>query len=77
MRAFLAIVIFMAGILALNSTADAARKTKRMAKPSYYYAASPRYYRGSSYARRTCGDVVGEFAGFPCWARKAFSEGRK
>ena len=77
MRALLAIVIFLAGVLALNSTADATRKAKRFAKPSYYNAGQPRYYRGSLYARRACGDVVGEFAGFPCWARKAFSEGRK
>jgi hypothetical protein len=77
MRALLAIVIFLGGMLALNSTADAARKAKRIAKPWYYYAGPPRYHRGSSYARRSCGDVVGEFAGFPCWARKAFSEGRK
>ena len=77
MRALLSIVMFLAGILALNSTADAARKAKRIAKPSYYYAGRPRYHRGSSYARRACGDVVGEFKGFSCWARKAFSEGRR
>jgi hypothetical protein len=77
MRALLATVIFLGGAFALNSTADATRTAKRFAKPSYYYAGPPRYYRGSSYARRACGDVVGEFKGFPCWARKAFSEGRK
>ena len=59
MRALLAIVIFMGSMLALNSTADAGRKSKRGAKPP------PCDY-----------DLIGEFRGFPCWARKAFRDGR-
>jgi len=82
MRTLLAIAIFLGGTLALNSTADAARKGKRLAKPSHYtshyYAAPPRYARGSQCARQACGyDLIGEFAGFPGWARKAFSEPRR
>jgi hypothetical protein len=75
MRTLLAIVIFLGGILALNSSADAARKYKR-AKAYYYYAVPSRPFRGSGCG--ACGyDITGEFKGFPGWARKAFSEGRR
>ena len=72
MRTLLAIVIFLGGMFALNSTADAARKAKRFAEPYYYYAVPPR--RGSTCTRTACGyDPTGEFRGFPVWARKAFT----
>ena len=74
MRALLTIVIFVGGTFALNSPADAARKFKGV--NVYYYAAKP--LGCSACARRACAyDPTGEFAGYPCWARRAFSEGRK
>ena len=78
MRALLAIVIFVGGAFALNSPADAARKIK--GAKAYYYAVQPLgFWRaGSACARRACAyDPTGEFASYPGWARKAFSEGRR
>jgi hypothetical protein len=82
MRSLLAIVIFVGGMLALNSTADAGRKYKRSAK-TVCYAVQPRHSRRAC-VRRARGywaynpyDPAGEFRGFPGWARKAFIEGRR
>ena len=78
MRALLAIVIFAGGTFALNSPADAARKFK--GAKAYYYATQPLGFRraGSACAGLACAyDPTGEFAGYPWWARRAFSEGRR
>lgn len=82
MRVLLAIAMLIGGVLALSETADAGRTYKRSAKPPCYLA-QPRHFRGAtpSCARGAWGynpfDVTGEFRGFPGWARRAFSEGRR
>jgi|KBSSwiStaDraftv2_1062776.scaffolds.fasta_scaffold00690_21 hypothetical protein len=78
----LTIAMVIGSMLALSGAADAGRKYKRSAKPPCY-AAQPRHFRGANAAcaRAAWGynpfDVTGEFRGFPGWARKAFSEGRR
>jgi hypothetical protein len=69
MRKPLAIVTLF-GVLALNTTADAAQKG--------YYTAPPRYLseRAVCEARAQHADPSGQYAGYPCWAREAFSRGR-
>ena len=71
MRTPLAIVTLL-GVLAMNTTADAAQKGR------YYYNAPPRYLseRAVCEARAQHADPSGQFAGYPCWAREAFSRGR-
>jgi hypothetical protein len=82
MRVLLATAMLIGSMLALNQAADAGRKHKRSVKP-FCYLAQPRHFRGSSpgCARGAWGynpfDPTGEFRGFPGWARKAFSEGRR
>jgi hypothetical protein len=82
MRVLLAIAMVIGSMPALSGAADAGRKYKGSAKPPCY-AAQPRHFRGANAAcaRATWGynpfDVTGEFRGFPGWARKAFSEGRR
>jgi hypothetical protein len=82
MRVLLAIAIFVGSMLALNVPTHAARRYQQGAKPSCY-PVPPRHFRGASSAcaRGRWGyspyDPIGEFRGFPGWARKAFSEGRK
>jgi hypothetical protein len=82
MRVLLAIALFAGGILALNTPTNAARQYKRVAKPPCY-AALPQPFRRAKAgcARGAWGyspyDPIGEFRGFPGWARKAFSEGRR
>jgi hypothetical protein len=82
MRILLAIAILLGSMLAPGAPADAARKYKRGAKPPCY-AVQPRHLRAanSACARGAWGyspyDPVGEFRGFPGWARKVFSEGRR
>jgi hypothetical protein len=82
MHALLAIVIFAGGMFALSPAVDAGRKYKRSAQPPCS-AAQPRHVRRANLAcaRGAWGynpyDPVGEFRGFPGWARKAFSEGRR
>ncbi len=74
MRTLLSIAIFVGGIFALNSTADAARYDKRGAKTPTY---------GDSYSRQDAvceanakhEDPTGVYAGYPCWAREAFGRG--
>jgi hypothetical protein len=70
MRTLLAIVIFAGGIFALNAPADAARKSKRSAKPP-----QPKVDLACE-ARARHEDPSGDFARYPCWAREAFARGR-
>jgi hypothetical protein len=82
MRALLAIAMFVGGLVALNVPTLAASKYKRGVKPPCY-TVPPRLVRGANSAcvrgawRYNPYDPIGEFRGFPGWARKAFSEGRK
>jgi len=75
MRTLLAIVIVLGGAFSLNSTADAARKSKRSAKPSYYSVQQHRRLQ----ERLVCeegaqqADPTGHYASYPCWAREAFA----
>jgi membrane peptidoglycan carboxypeptidase len=85
MRTGLAIVVFLGGILSLISTADADRKRKRSAKPSYL--ASQKHTRAKEQHSRitqeqlACEerarheDPTGRYAGYPCWAREALARG--
>lgn len=81
MRVLLATAMLIGSMLALSLAADAGREYKRSAKP-LCYTAQPRHARAvnAGCARRAWGynpyDPIGEFRGFPGWARKAFSEGR-
>ena len=73
MHTLLAIVIFVGGIFALNSSADAARKYKRSANPQQYY-----YYPSTDSAceqRARAEDPTGLYAAYPCWAREALGRG--
>jgi hypothetical protein len=84
MRTVLAIAVFAGAAFAPASSAEAARKVKRGAKPPYY-ATQPRYYAPRRYyapsARSVCEerarneDPSGQFAGYPCWAREIFGRG--
>lgn len=76
MRTSLAIAT-MLGVLTLNTTADAAQKGRRIAGPMYY-TAPPSYLseRAVCEARAQHADPSGQYAGYPCWAREAFSRGR-
>lgn len=81
MRVLLATAMLIGGMLALSPAADAGRKFKRSAK-ALCYTAQPQHFRAvnAGCTRGTWGyspyDPIGEFRGFPGWARKAFSEGR-
>jgi hypothetical protein len=74
MRTLLAIVIFAGGVLAIDSTADAARKSKRDARPPYSY--QPKTVDAACEDRARHEDPAGDFARYPCWAREAFARGR-
>jgi hypothetical protein len=82
MRTLLATLIAFGGILALTSTADAARNARRGPGPYYYYA-PPTYYapprafseRQVCEERAQAADPSGQYAGYPCWAREAFGRG--
>jgi hypothetical protein len=74
MRTLLAIVIFASGVLALDSPADAARKSKRGAKPAYSH--QPKKVDLACEERARHEDPTGDFASYPCWAREAFARGR-
>ena len=74
MRTSLAIAT-MLGVLALNTTADAAQKGRRITGPMYYTAPAPPSYsreRAVCEERAQAADRSGLFAGYPCWAREAF-----
>ena len=78
MRTLMAIVLFAGGILALDATADAQSRHKRLAK-SHPYKAQPRL---AARERLECErarqeDPAGEFRGFPCWARETFGRSRR
>jgi hypothetical protein len=73
MRALMAIVIFVGGLVSLDSMADAARKSRRSAKPP------PQQHQKvdiACEARARHEDPSGDFAGYPCWAREALARGR-
>jgi hypothetical protein len=72
MRTLLAIVIFAGGLLALDSTADAARKSKRIAKAPPH---QPKVETACE-ERARHEDREGQFASYPCWAREALARGR-
>ena len=74
MRTLLAIAIFAGGVLALDATAEAARKSKRPAKPPPSYQAKKADIVCEERARHE--DPSGNFASYPCWAREAFARGR-
>lgn len=73
MRALIAIVIFVGGLVALNSMADAARKSNRGAKPPQQKQQKVDH-DCEAWARHE--DPSGDFAGYPCWAREALARGR-
>ena len=75
MRTLLALTIFTAATLALNSVADAqsARKSKNSAKLEY--SQQQRDQRVCE-ERAEHEDRSGQYAGLPCWAREAFARGR-
>jgi hypothetical protein len=78
MRTLLAFAIVTSGVFALSQAADAARKYKRSAEPSYSYGygAYQRYSREQVECERARHeDPAGVYAGYPCWAREAFSAG--
>jgi hypothetical protein len=78
MRTLLSIAIFVGGIFALNSAADAARYYKRGAKaPAYGYSYGYPYPGGNAVCEANARheDPSGVFAGYPCWAREAFGRG--
>jgi hypothetical protein len=66
MRTLLAIVIFAGAMLALDSPADAARKSKR----SYQ---QPKKVDVVCEERAQQADRTGLYAAYPCWAREAFA----
>jgi hypothetical protein len=70
MRVLVVIVIFIGGLLPLDSMADAARKSKRSTKPPQQKVDL------ACEARARHEDPSGDFAGYPCWAREALARGR-
>jgi hypothetical protein len=77
MRTLLAIVIFAGGMLALDGTADAARKSKRSAKTAHSYKSKVKRPKAdvACAERARHEDPSGQYADFPCWAREAFARG--
>jgi hypothetical protein len=78
-RTLLTIVILAVGMFTLSAPSDAARKAKRIAKPHHSaqrYAPQPRYSRQELECERARHeDAGGNYTGFSCWAREAFSRG--
>jgi hypothetical protein len=78
-RTLLAIVILALGMCTLSAPSEAARKAKRITKPHHSaqrYASQPRYSREALECERARNeDAGGNYAGFSCWAREAFSRG--
>jgi hypothetical protein len=78
MRALLAVLIFINGLLAASSAVEAARKSKRATEPRYYHPVQP---RAGSREQLLCEeraqneDPSGQFKGYPCWAREIFGRG--
>ena len=75
MRALLAVLIFVSGLFVAESTADAARRSKRSAQPPYYFVPPSSNLRKQSLCdeRARNADPAGRYAGYPCWAREVFS----
>jgi hypothetical protein len=78
MRALLAIMMFAGGMLALHGAADAGRQYKRSAKPPCYAVQARPFRHGYAACARPAWrynpyDPVGEFKGFPGWAREGFN----
>jgi hypothetical protein len=77
MRTLVIAIVSLGGVFALASTADAARKAKRINSPSYYYFTQPSQREQSLCEERARNeDPAGHFAGYPCWAREIFGRGR-
>jgi len=74
MRALLAIVIAVGGMLSLHPIAGA-REPKHRARPPYHFV--PPSSNPSEQAlceeRAQNSDPAGRYAGYPCWAREVFS----
>ena len=78
MRALLAVLIFVSGLLATSPTAEAARKSKRATEPRYYHPVQPRPDLREQLLceeRAQNEDPSGQFKGYPCWAREIFGRG--
>ncbi len=78
MRTLLALTIFAAGTLALNSAADAdtARKAKRATTQEYSKQYSKRQSSDQACEERARNeDPSGTYASLPCWAREAMARG--
>ena len=75
MRVLLAVVISVGGILSLHSPADAARKSRGNAQAPYYYAPPSSNLSEQQVCEEDAwaADPSGQYAGYPCWARKAFA----
>jgi hypothetical protein len=78
MRILLAILVFAGGMLALDSAADAARKSKGGAK-AWSYSYKPKLHLPKADVvcaeRARHEDPSGQFANYPCWAREGFARG--
>ena len=80
MRVLTAIFVLLAGsLLALSTTADAARKYKRVAKSQQHTSEKqrPTDRQRLECARARQEDPTGQYASFPCWAREAFGRANR
>jgi hypothetical protein len=78
MKTLISTLVAMSALAGIGTPASAAaRNSERSAVP--YYAAPPSY---SLRERQVCeseafeADPSGQYAGYPCWARKAFAPRR-
>ena len=79
MRALLAVLIFVSGLLAVCSTVEAARKSKRATEPRYYQPVQPRPdFREQLLCeeRAQNEDPSGQYRGSPSGAPEIFGGGR-
>jgi hypothetical protein len=68
------VAVSVGGVLALSPDADAAHR--RAVKRHYYVP--PQYSREAIECERAQHeDPTGLYAGYPCWAREAFSKGNR
>jgi hypothetical protein len=88
MRTLIAIAVLAGALVASAPDADAGRRAWRGPPPPYYYyrynhyrphAYRPYPYRRGSVCQEDARhfDPNGTFRGFPCWARRAFGQGRR
>jgi hypothetical protein len=77
MRALLALALLFGALSAWTPDASAARKSVRAYAP--YSVPQRKLPRGDAACERRAraDDPNGLFAGFPCWARSAFGQGRR